>query len=315
LLGDFAHKIALYADQVHKRCNQGESSMRLNPFDTGKIDVRGGGGGGGIGKGGVGCGAIVIALVGALVFGLDPVDTLSTIEGVQQQTGGGASSSADPASEEALCTANEYASESCAALTSLNETWQPIFAQENIAFEQPFLHFMSGGAVRTGCGAATSASGPFYCPADGGIYIDTAFYDVLNRQMGAAGDFARLYVVAHEYGHHIQNLVGLADQVRSAQQQNPRGANQLQVRMELQADCYAGVWAAKNRNLIEAGDLEEGLRAASAIGDDTLMERAGQRVSPESFTHGTSAQRMEWLNRGLRTGDSDQCDTFADLRG
>src|SRR5690606_39702438 len=132
--------------------------------------------------------------------------------------------------------------------------------------------------------------------------------------MGAPGDFARYYVMAHEYGHHIQNLTGLAGQVRSLQASNPSAANNLQVRMELQADCYAGVWAAKNRELIEPGDLEEGLRAAGAIGDDTLQRNAGMSVNPESFTHGSSAERIRWLHTGLETGDDNQCDTFANLR-
>lgn len=156
--------------------------------------------------------------------------------------------------------------------------------------------------------------GPFYCPADQGIYIDTSFYDQLDKQLGAGGDFARYYVMAHEYGHHVQHMVGLANQVRSAQQQNPSQANALQVRMELQADCYAGVWAGRNAKLIEPGDMEEGLTAASAIGDDTLMRNAGRQVSPESFTHGSSAQRMQWLRRGIQSGNEDDCDTFSDVR-
>ena len=166
--------------------------------------------------------------------------------------------------------------------------------------------FIEGGGVNTGCGGASSAMGPFYCPADQTIYIDTAFYDQLDRQLGAGpGDFARYYVIAHEYGHHVQTISGLADQIRSAQSQNPRQANQLQVMMELHADCYAGVWAGKNRNAIEPGDLEEGMQAASAIGDDKL---SGGRASPESFTHGTSAQRMQALRLGLESGDDTQCD-------
>ena len=159
---------------------------------------------------------------------------------------------------------------------------------------------------------ASSAMGPFYCPADETIYIDTAFYDQLNRQLGAGpGDFARYYVIAHEYGHHVQALTGIANQIRSAQQQNPGAANQLQVLMELQADCYAGVWAGKNRNAIEPGDFEEGMRAASAIGDDTLT---GGRVSSENFTHGTSQQRMQALRLGLQSGDDTQCDRIVELR-
>jgi predicted metalloprotease len=148
--------------------------------------------------------------------------------------------------------------------------------------------------------------GPFYCPGDQSIYIDTSFYDELNRKLGAGpGDFARYYVIAHEYGHHVQNLTGIAGQIASAQQQNPRRANQLQVLMELQADCYAGVWAGKNRNLIEPGDFEEGMRAANAIGDDTLTHGT---VAPDNFTHGTSQQRMAALRMGMESGDDTACD-------
>jgi predicted metalloprotease len=283
--------------------------MRLNPFDTEGIDVRGGGGGfpgGGGGK--LGCGGIIIVLIGALVFGIDPAQMLGTMEGMQQgaptEVGRGAQS------EEELCTANAYATESCNALLSLNQTWEPIFREAGAAFRRPELVFYSGG-VRSGCGPASSAAGPFYCPADQSMYIDTSFYDQLARQLGAGGDFARYYVIAHEYGHHVQTITGLSDQIRSAQQQNPRQANQLQVLMELQADCYAGVWAGRNRDKIEPGDFEEGMTAASAIGDDALT---GGRVSSENFTHGTSAQRSQWLRRGLETGDEDQCDTFAEFR-
>ena len=279
--------------------------MRLNPFNPGSINVSRGGGGGFPGGGGgqLGCGAIVIALIGALVFGIDPGQMLGTMEGAQQgapieQTGN--------QSAEEICSVNAYSMESCNALASLNQTWEPIFQRAGVEFRQPRLHFIEGGGVRTGCGAASSAMGPFYCPADQTIYIDTAFYDQLDRQLGAGpGDFARYYVIAHEYGHHVQTISGLADQIRSAQSQNPRQANQLQVMMELHADCYAGVWAGKNRNAIEPGDLEEGMQAASAIGDDKL---SGGRASPESFTHGTSAQRMQALRLGLESGDDTQCD-------
>lgn len=290
--------------------------MRLNPFDTSKIKVRSSGGGGrrmpGGRAGGVGCGTIVIVAIGALVFGVDPGQMLGVVEGVQTQTA--PQTQQGNLSEQEICNSGEYASEACAALTSLNETWEPEFARAGIRFEQPTLDLFRTGRVNTqGCGSASSASGPFYCPADMGIYIDTQFFDQLARMSGTGGDFARLYVMAHEYGHHIQNLTGLATQVRSEQQRNPSRANQLQVRMELQADCYAGVWAGKNRNLIERGDLEEGMQAAASIGDDTLQRRAGQRINPEGFTHGTSQQRMDALRRGLESADSDSCNVYFDF--
>ena len=287
--------------------------MRLPRFNPGNISVRGGGGRGGMPAGKLGCGTIVIVLVGALVFGIDPGQMLGTVQSVQNGSTPRQMEAGDGASMIELCEQNPYSLEACNALSSLNETWQPIFRQANIRFSQPTLTFYQGG-TRSGCGAASSAMGPFYCPPDHGIYLDTSFYDLMDKQMGAGGDFARYYVVAHEYGHHVQNLTGLAEQIRSAQAQDPRGANDLQVRMELQADCYAGVWAGKHRDLIEPGDLEEGMQAASAIGDDTLQRQAGQAVNPESFTHGSSAQRMQWLRRGLETGDDEACDTFADLR-
>ncbi|NCP18698.1 MAG: zinc metalloprotease [Erythrobacter sp.] len=286
--------------------------MRLNPFDTDNIDVRGGGSrfpGGGAGQ--LGCGTLVIAGIVSLLFGTDLGQTIAVFETVDQATGSQQTAPAQgQVSEQELCSSSQYATEACNALQSLNATWQPEFERAGIEFQQPFLHLFSGGVNTQGCGSATSAVGPFYCPRDGGIYIDTGFYDVMDRELGARGDFARLYVVAHEYGHHIQNLTGLAGQVASAQQQNPRRANQLQVRMELQADCYAGVWAGKNRDRIEPGDFEEGMRAAAAIGDDAISERMGGRVSPESFTHGSSQQRMEALRLGMNSGDDTTCDRY-----
>ena len=284
--------------------------MRLNPFDTSKIDVRSSGGGG-VGKaGGLGCGTIILAAIGYFVFGLDPMQTAATVEGIQQQS---SSNSGDVITDEqAICTSSEYANEACNVLTSLNETWSQEFQRQGYGeqFRGPGLdHFRDGRVSTEGCGNATSAVGPFYCPADQRIYIDTSFYDTLERQLGAGGDFARYYVMAHEYGHHIQTLTGVANSIRSAQQQNPRRANQLQVLMELQADCYAGVWAGKNRNLIEPGDIEEGMQAAAAIGDDRLT---GGRVSSENFTHGTSQQRSDALRLGLR-GDDAACNAITNI--
>ena len=288
--------------------------MRLGPFDTSQINVRssGGGGGGGMGARGIGCGTLVIALIGAVVFGLDPMQTIGMVEGVQQQTASQQGGGGGPQlNEQEVCTSSAYATEACNALTSLDATWSAAFQRAGLPFEQPFLDLYRNGRVTTeGCGSATSAAGPFYCPADRGIYIDTGFYDQLAQMAGTGGDFARLYVIAHEYGHHIQNITGLARQVRAKQQRNPAAANRLQVAMELQADCYAGMWAGKNRDRIEPGDLEEGLKAASAIGDDTLMRNAGQSINPESFTHGTSRQRMAALRLGLEHTDGSACDVF-----
>ena len=282
--------------------------MRLNPFNTGNINVRSSSGGG-VGKaGGLGCGTIILAALGYFVFGLDPFQTAATVNSVQQGT-----QASGPANtnEQEVCTSSEYAREACNGLDSLNQTWARVFQEQGLGdrFQEPTLDLYSG-SVRTGCGSGSSSMGPFYCPADQTIYIDTSFYDQLARMAGNRDDFARLYVLAHEYGHHIQTITGISGQIRSAQQANPRMANQLNVRMELQADCYAGVWAGRNRNLIEPGDIEAGMEAAAAIGDDRLT---GGRVSPESFTHGTSAQRSEALRAGLR-GDDRVCDEYTVLR-
>jgi uncharacterized protein len=288
--------------------------MRLNPFNPDSINVRRSGGGGGFPGGGggrLGCGAIVIALIGVFVFGADPAQMLGSLEEAQQGSPSMPGQQAGNESAAEICDDNQYATEACNALASLDQTWAPIFQQAGVRFEKPYLSFYNGN-TGSECGSATSAVGPFYCPADQTIYIDTSFYDQMNRELGAGpGDFARYYVVAHEYGHHVQNLTGTARQIQSAQQQNPGAANQLSVLMELQADCYAGVWAGKNRNLIDPGDFEEGMQAASAIGDDTLTKG---RVSSENFTHGTSAQRMQALRLGMESGDDTQCDRIVELR-
>jgi len=276
--------------------------MRLNPFNTGNINV---GTTGGVGKaGGLGCGTIILAGLGYFLFGLDPSQTVGTIEGMQQGTVQSAPQSED---EQAICTSNEFATETCNALSSLNQTWEQVFAAQGVQFQQPTLRFATAQQFRTACGTGSVGMGPFYCPGDQTIYIDVNFYKELERLAGGrGGDFARYYVIAHEFGHHIQAITGVLGQIQSAQQQNPRAANQLQVLVELQADCYAGVWAGRNRNLIEPGDIEEGMTAAAAIGDDAL---SGGRASPESFTHGTSAQRSQALRLGLQ-GDDRQCDAI-----
>ncbi|OCC23227.1 zinc metalloprotease [Croceicoccus estronivorus] len=293
--------------------------MRLKDFNPRNIrveDQRGSGGGSrfpGGGGGKLGIVAIVVALAISYFTGIDVTQLLGGLQQAGEQTASTGSVQQAGTNAEESCNADALSRESCAALASLNETWEPLFTQAGVPFSQPKLVFYSQSG-QSGCGAAQSAMGPFYCPSDRGIYIDTDFYREMEQRLGAGGDFARAYVMAHEYGHHVQALTGLADQVRRAQQRNPDAANQLQVRMELQADCYAGVWAAKNRNLIEPGDIEEGLNAAHQIGDDTLMRNAGRRPVEEAFTHGSSAQRKEWLRRGIETGNEDMCDTFSGMK-
>lgn len=289
--------------------------MRLGPFDTSEIKVRQDGSG--RAAGGLGCGTIVIALIAAVVFGVDPSQTLQMLEGIQQQQRQiGPTSTQTNVTADDLCNASAYANEACAALASLNRTWAPVFARNNLRFEQPELVLYPSGPVTTrGCGNASSAAGPFYCPADMGIYLDTTFFDQLARMSGARitgsqGNFARLYVIGHEYGHHIQNITGINQQLRAAQRANPQAANRMQVAMELQADCLAGVWAGKNRDLLEAGDFEAGMMAASSIGDDTLSQGSGRAINPENFTHGSSQQRMAALRRGLESANMAECNVY-----
>lgn len=300
--------------------------MRLDDYDNNirVEDQRGSGGSGfgGFGGGGggglpmmllsmigsrFGIGGIIVVVIGMALFG-----------GLGNLVGGGQQALNTPARQAGgqnigeSCNVNAFSKESCNALASLNHTWQPILDQSGVRYEAPKLVFYSQQGS-SGCGAAQSAMGPFYCPTDEGIYIDTDFFTEMDKQMGAGGDFARVYVMAHEYGHHIQSLLGTSAKVRDLQQRSPSQANQLSVRLELQADCYAGVWAGKNRDRLEAGDLEEGMRAAHQIGDDTLMKAAGRRPVEAAFTHGSSAQRMQWLRKGLDTADPNACNTFADL--
>jgi uncharacterized protein len=199
-------------------------------------------------------------------------------------------------------------------LADTEDTWKAILPRYNVQYVEPTLVLFTG-AVQSGCGAAESAMGPFYCPSDQKVYIDMAFYDDLASRFGAPGDFAQAYVVAHEVGHHVQNLLGTSGKVHDAQQRASEAkANALSVRLELQADCYAGVWAknaAQSRQLLEAGDIEEGLNAASAIGDDRLQKQAQGYVVPDAFTHGSSAQRVSWFRRGLEAGTLEACDTFS----
>jgi hypothetical protein len=226
----------------------------------------------------------------------------------QAQRGGG--------SPQEVCTTDPARRFSCQVLANTEDTWARIFQARGQQYQPAKFAFFQGG-TNSGCGAAQSAMGPFYCPSDSSIYLDTSFYAELQNKFGAAGDFAQAYVIAHEVGHHIQGLSGvLADVHRRQQRLSAREGNALQVRVELQADCYAGVYAANARDaqgrpVLEPGDVEEGLTAAAAIGDDTLQRQAQGRVVPESFTHGSAAQRQQWLRRGLESGDPAACDTFA----
>jgi hypothetical protein len=196
-------------------------------------------------------------------------------------------------------------------LDDLQQSWSSEFSRSGRDYQRAKL-VLFRDAVDSACGMGQSATGPFYCPPDGKVYLDLGFFDDLASRFGAAGEFAQAYVVAHEIGHHVQNLLGVADQVRALQSRRPAERNELSVRLELQADCFAGVWAhsTKQRELLERGDVEAALGAASAIGDDRLQKSAGARVSPESFTHGSSAQRVEWFRRGLEGGRPEDCDTF-----
>jgi hypothetical protein len=230
---------------------------------------------------------------------VDPGDSRSTSSVQQQQRA--------PAGDEPL---KDFVS---VILADTEDTWGELFQRMGRQYERPHLVLFSG-AVKSACGFAEAAVGPFYCPGDRKLYIDLSFYRDLRDKLGAPGDFAQAYVIAHEVGHHVQNLLGIAEKVQAAQGRRSRTeANALQVRMELQADCLAGVWAnnaQRARNLLESGDIEEGLNAASAIGDDRLQRQAQGRVVPESFTHGSSAQRVRWFKRGIDSGDPGQCDTF-----
>ncbi len=301
--------------------------MRLDDFDN-DIEVgdqRGQGGGFGFGGGGggggllfsllpfvfsrFGCGGVAVVL-GLLFFfggglplltGGGPVGS-GPVTSAPQGSGGSAAEA---------CRVDAASTAACNAFSSANKTWRAIFRQSGQTYDPPALQFY-GGSGRSGCGAAQAAMGPFYCPTDQGVYLDTSFFDELASRFGAKGDFAQNYVIAHEIGHHIQNLLGTSERVQREQRRlGEREGNALSVRLELQADCFAGVWAAANRNRLEPGDVEEGLTAANAIGDDTLQRQAQGRVVPDSFTHGSSADRIKWLKRGLETGDPAQCDTFS----
>ncbi|HEY0130990.1 MAG TPA: neutral zinc metallopeptidase [Allosphingosinicella sp.] len=308
--------------------------MRLGGYRTSDNvrDQGQGGGGFGFGGGGGGGGGCLFALLPMVLsrFGIGGVlilllgyCALSYMGGgggmgvggsgttVAPQQGTGATN--DP---KQACSTEPAKRFSCQVLASTEDTWAKLFAAKKQSYQPAGFRFY-GGSGDSGCGAAQSAMGPFYCPTDNNIYLDTSFFQEMQTKLGASGDFAQAYVIAHEVGHHIQNLTGVLEQASSQQRRvSSREGNAIQVRVELQADCYAGVYAANARNeqgqaVMEPGDVEEGLRAAQAIGDDTLQRQAQGRVVPEAFTHGSAAQRTAWLRRGLETGDPAACDTFS----
>ena len=257
---------------------------------------------------GGGIGTIVIILV-AVYFGVDPTFLLQGI----QSTGGAVSSGTAPSAEDLK---NDPMADMIAVvMADTEDVWTTIFEQQGRQYREPTLVLFSG-ATRSACGLGQSAMGPFYCPADQKVYIDLSFYSDLQNRFQAPGDFAQAYVIAHEVGHHVQTLLGISAQVqRKKAQLSEAEANQLSVRQELQADCLAGIWAHhadRTRALLEQGDIEEGLNAASAIGDDRLQKQSRGYVTPESFTHGTSAQRVKWFKRGYASGDVNACDTFGE---
>jgi predicted metalloprotease len=253
---------------------------------------------------GGGIGTVVLVLL-AMYFGIDPSVILQGTDPGDSRPA--PSGQQRPAGDDQL---RDFVS---VILADTEDTWRELFRQMGRQYQEPRLVLFSG-AVQSACGFAEAAVGPFYCPGDRKLYIDLSFYRDLRNKLGAPGDFAQAYVIAHEVGHHVQNLLGIAERIHTARSGRSQAeGNALQVRMELQADCLAGVWASnaqRARQILEAGDIEEGLNAAAAIGDDRLQRQSQGRVVPESFTHGSSAQRVRWFKRGIETGDPGQCDTF-----
>jgi predicted metalloprotease len=273
-------------------------------------DRRGSGGGGGLRLGGgrMGLGTIAIALVASYFLGINPMTVLNML------SGGGM-----PAIEQSAPAAHRPPADDQMAkfvskvLASTEDTWNEVFRANGRQYQEPKLVLFTG-ATPTACGTGQSAMGPFYCPGDQKVYIDLAFYRDLKDRFKAPGEFAQAYVIAHEVGHHVQNLLGIADKVHEARLRAGKAeGNALSVRMELQADCLAGVWGKRTdtmKGVLEPGDLEAALTAASAIGDDRLQQQSQGRIVPESFTHGSSEQRVRWFRKGFETGDMNQCNTF-----
>ena len=279
--------------------------MRMDDYrDSDNVEDRRGGGG--IGRGGVGIGGIVLALVVSYFTGINPMTLLGFIEQTPLAQHSAPAAHKPPPNDESARFVSKV-------LASTEDVWAETFRQNGKQYEAPKLVLFTG-ATPTACGTGQTAMGPFYCPGDHKVYIDLAFYRELKERFHAPGEFAQAYVIAHEVGHHVQNLLGIADKVHQAKQRVSKAeANAMSVRMELQADCLAGVWGKRTdtmKKVLEPGDLEAALNAASAIGDDRLQQQAQGRIIPESFTHGSSAQRVRWFKTGFESGDMNQCNTF-----
>jgi len=288
--------------------------------ESSQIEDRRGSGGGGRGGGGirvgggrgVGLGTIAVALVAGWVFGINPGTIIGVLGGLEGAAPGATQQAPAPGATRSA-PQDENARFVSTVLASTEDIWQETFQASGRDYRKPVL-VLYRGSTRSACGTGQAAMGPFYCPGDEKVYLDLGFFETMRRQLGAPGDFAQAYVVAHEVGHHVQHLLGITDRVDALRgRQSEAQANAMSVRLELQADCFAGVWAGRSqqaKNWLEQGDLEEAMNAASQIGDDTLQQNAGGAVRPESFTHGSSAQRMRWFQRGFQSGQVSQCDTF-----
>jgi predicted metalloprotease len=262
-----------------------------------------------VGRGGLGIGTIAIALVASYFLGIDPRMVMSVLGGLE----GGAPAQVEAPSQPAGKPADELGRFVAVVLADTEDTWRALFRQAGGTYREPKLVLFSG-AYPTACGMGQSAAGPFYCPSDQKVYIDLSFFRQLHEQFRAPGDFAQAYVIAHEVGHHVQNLLGIMEKTAQMRQRmSEREYNQVSVRVELQADCFAGVWAhhaQKVRKILEPGDIEEALRAATAIGDDVLQKQTQGQVVPDSFTHGSAEQRVRWFRRGFEGGSMQSCNTF-----